>query len=54
MKQLFISALFLLGGLLNGNAQQPSLKFNKDGKFKIVQFTDIHYIYENPKSGHFD
>ena len=50
MKQLFISALFLLGGLLNGNAQQPSLKFNKDGKFKIVQFTDVHYIYENPKS----
>lgn len=45
MKQLFISALFLLGGLLNGNAQQPSLKFNKDGKFKIVQFTDVHYIY---------
>lgn len=44
MKQLFISALFLLGGLLNGNAQQPSLKFNKDGKFKIVQFTDVHYI----------
>ena len=39
-----------MGGLLNGNAQHPSLKFNKDGKFKIVQFTDVHYIYENPKS----
>ena len=50
MKQILFSMLFLLGGLLNGNAQQPSLKFNKDGKFKIVQFTDVHYIHNNPKS----
>lgn len=32
------------------SAQQPSLKFNKDGKFKIVQFTDVHYIYNDPRS----
>lgn len=50
MKQLLIILSLLLGGMLNGNAQQPSLKFNKDGKFKIVQFTDVHYIYNNPKS----
>lgn len=50
MKQLFFCIIFLLVGLLNGNAQQPSLKFNKDGKFKIVQFTDVHYIHNNPKS----
>lgn len=50
MKQLIIILSLLLGGMLNGNAQQPSLKFNKDGKFKIVQFTDVHYIYNNPKS----
>lgn len=50
MKRLFISILCLLGGLLNANAQQPALQFNKDGKFKIVQFTDVHYIHNNPKS----
>lgn len=50
MKQILFAMLFLLGGLLNGYAQQPSLKFNKDGKFKIVQFTDVHYIHNNPKS----
>lgn len=26
-------------------AQDKRLKFNKDGKFKIVQFTDLHYGY---------
>lgn len=31
-------------------AQAPKLKFNADGKFKIVQFTDIHWAYGNPKS----
>ena len=31
-------------------AQAPELKFNADGKFKIVQFTDIHWKYGNPKS----
>lgn len=50
MKQILLAMLFLLGGLLNGNAQQPTLKFNKEGKFKIVQFTDVHYIHNNPKS----
>jgi len=50
MKRLFISILCLLGSLLNANAQQPALQFNKDGKFKIVQFTDVHYIHNNPKS----
>ncbi len=31
------------------SAQAP-LKFNKEGKFKIVQFTDVHYKYDNPAS----
>lgn len=26
------------------------LKFNKEGEFKIVQFTDGHYIWNNPKA----
>ena len=31
-------------------AQKSELKFNKDGKFKIVQFTDVHFKYGNPAS----
>ena len=27
--------------------QQTPLRFNKDGKFKIVQLTDIHYKYDD-------
>lgn len=33
-----------------GYAQKSELKFNKDGKFKIVQFTDVHFKYRNPAS----
>lgn len=32
------------------SAQTRTLKFNKDGKFKVVQFTDIHYKINNPDS----
>ena len=28
-------------------AQKSELKFSKDGKFKIVQFTDVHFKYGN-------
>lgn len=31
-------------------AQKSELKFNKEGKFKIVQFTDVHFKYGNPAS----
>lgn len=31
-------------------AQNSPLKFKKDGSFKIVQFTDNHYIHGNPES----
>lgn len=31
-------------------AQQTDLQFNKDGEFKIVQFTDVHFKYGNPAS----
>lgn len=34
----------------NSQAQENKLKFNKDGKFKIVQFTDVHFKYGNPAS----
>ncbi len=32
------------------NAQKPELKFNADKKFKIVQFTDVHWIYNDSRS----
>lgn len=32
------------------SARKDGLKFNKDGKFKIVQFTDVHFKYGNPAS----
>lgn len=50
MKQLILILALVFGYLQGGSAQRPSLKFNKDGKFKIVQFTDVHYIHGNPKS----
>lgn len=50
MKHLLILFTLLFGYLQAGQAQKPVLKFNKDGKFKIVQFTDVHYIHGNPKS----
>lgn len=50
MKQFILVLVLAFGLLASGFAQKPSLKFNKDGKFKIVQFTDVHYIHGNPKS----
>jgi hypothetical protein len=32
----------------NINKQEPTLQFNKDGKFKIAQFTDTHITIPNP------
>jgi 3',5'-cyclic AMP phosphodiesterase CpdA len=49
MKQL-LATLILAWSCLAGYAQPPVLKFNADGKFKIVQLTDIHYLYGDPKS----
>ena len=31
-------------------AQVSPLKFNKNGEFKIVQFTDVHFQFHNPAS----
>ena len=44
---LTLFALFLTTFCM---AQKSELKFNKDGKFKIVQFTDVHFKYGNPAS----
>ncbi len=33
-----------------GNHSKPVLKFNPNGRFKIVQFTDIHFQYDSYRS----
>lgn len=50
MRLLSFFVALLLGCTFAGKAQQQTLKFNADKKFKIVQFTDVHFIYGNPKS----
>ena len=39
----FILIIFFFGSIQLGQAQKPHiLRFNSEGKFKIVQFTDVH------------
>jgi len=49
-----LKLLFLFTVLMTGwfpvNAQNKVLKFNANKKFKIVQFTDIHWVPANPAS----
>ena len=47
----FYLTLFSLLVTALGMAQENKLEFGKDGKFKIVQFTDVHFKYGNPASG---
>jgi len=35
---------------INTEAKNPVFKFNADGKFKIMQLTDTHIIWDNPNS----
>lgn len=49
MNRLFVVAAFLILSF-NANAQKkPVLRF-RDGKFKIVQITDVHFKYQEPLS----
>ncbi len=45
-KRLFCAAALCMAGLLGASAQ--SVKFNNNGKLKIVQFTDIHWRAGDP------
>ena len=45
-----IYALALAFILCIGGATAQELRFNSNHKFKIVQFTDVHWIYDDPKS----
>lgn len=47
-KAIYTLALAFI--LCIGGATAQELRFNSNHKFKIVQFTDIHWIYDDPKS----
>ena len=48
---LIFTLVFLVSAFLTSNAQWDyDLQFNKDGTFKIVQFTDIHHKPGAPES----
>ena len=54
MKKIIAVALFMLTvSMLSSSAEKnskPVLKFNSSGKFKIVQFTDVHFRYNSYRS----
>lgn len=49
-KLLLMTCLIALLSGANGFAQKHELKFNSDKKFKIVQFTDVHFKPDVPES----
>ena len=50
MKKIMAVSVLMLAAALSMNAQKPVLKFNENGKFKIVQFTDTHIIAGDKRS----
>jgi hypothetical protein len=56
MKKTIVFVLIILSysipvyPLPGGKNARPVLKFNPDGKFKIVQFTDLHFRYKSYRS----
>ena len=46
-KRLFCAAALCMAGMLAVSAQ--SVRFNNEGKLKIVQFTDIHWRAGDPR-----
>ena len=50
MKQFALPLCMVLLSVMFCRAQIKPLKFDKNGEFKIVQFTDVHFKYGNPAS----
>ena len=48
MQSKIITAFIAVSLSISMSAQK--LSFNKEGEFKVVQFTDMHYVHGNPKS----
>lgn len=53
MKKTILLLLLIIANLTTISAKEPQLKFDVDGKFKIVQLTDIHFKPNDPKSTDF-
>ncbi len=49
-KKIASIAILLVGLAVVYGQDKPVLRFNPDGKFKIVQFTDVHLKYKEPLS----
>lgn len=47
MCKRFVLCLAALFVMLTSFAQKEVLRFSRDGNFKIVQFTDVHYKYDD-------
>ena len=45
MNRILVAAALIVGLFCFG---KPTLKFNANGKFKMVQFTDIHFGEDEP------
>ena len=45
MKQFALTLCMVLLSVMFCRAQIKPLKFDKNGEFKIVQFTDVHFKY---------
>lgn len=52
MKRFFLFFCLLSLGMAGSQAQAggKALKFDRNGEFKILHFTDLHYIYGKPES----
>lgn len=50
MKKITLMLALMVGTVLACRAQAEPLRFNENGEFKIVQFTDVHFKYGNPAS----
>ena len=48
MKRLLILAALVAASFSFAQAKQP-LRFNNDGQFKIMQFTDLHFVSTRPE-----
>ena len=47
---VFLSVVLLAGFAFPVYGTSRDLKLNEVGQFKIVQFTDVHYVKGDPKS----
>jgi len=48
MKRIFTCLCFALTAFFGLSAKNPEVKFNKDGQFKIVYLTDLHFVSTRP------